>query len=137
MRGCRNRCTSSLAGVIRQRTGWHPYGQHRVGWSVAISGPDNDSLIQAIAIELATAQWADQIDLVLVEFGEEIEGLERVSHAVSVSTVSARMKTQGPERGALLASVDLVTNSRESMARRWTRGTLASSSVRPTHLRTS
>lgn len=79
--------------------------------SVAISGPDNDSLIQAIAIELATAQWADQIDLVLVGFGEEIEGLERVSHAVSLSTVSAKMKRRVRERVALLASVDRATNS--------------------------
>jgi LysM domain len=79
--------------------------------SVAISGADNDSLIQAIAIELATAQWADQIDLVLVGFGDEVEGLERVSHAVSVSTVSAKMKRRVQERRALLASVALATNS--------------------------
>ncbi len=79
--------------------------------SVAISGPDTDSVIQAIAIELATAQWADQIDLVLIGFGEEIEGLERVSHAVSVSKVSAKMKRRVRERGALLASVELATNN--------------------------
>ena len=75
--------------------------------SVAISGADNDSLIQAIAIELATAQWADQIDLVLVGFGDEVEGLERVSHAVSLSAVSAKMKRRVQERRALLASVAL------------------------------
>ena len=57
--------------------------------SIAVSGTDTDPLIQAIAVELATAQWTDQIDLVLVGFGEENEGLERVSHAEFASRSGA------------------------------------------------
>ncbi len=78
--------------------------------SVAVSGPDADLLVHAIAVELATAAWSDQIDLILVGFGEGNEGLERVSHARSLAAVGARMERRVRERAALLASVDWATN---------------------------
>ncbi len=79
--------------------------------SVAVWGAEADPLIQAIAVELATAQWTDQIDLVLVGFGEKNEALERVSHASSLRAVGARMERRVRERAALLALVDRATNT--------------------------
>ncbi len=89
-----------------------------IAGSVAVSGPDADSLVHAVAVELATAQWADQIDLVLVGFGEVDRQLERVNHANSLSVVSAKMKRRVQERAALLATIDGATNSEN----RWREG---------------
>jgi len=89
-----------------------------IAGSVAVSGPDADLLVRAVAVELATAQWADQIDLVLVGFGDADRGLERVSHASSLSAVSAKMKRRVQERAALLATIDRATNSEN----RWREG---------------
>jgi hypothetical protein len=79
--------------------------------SVAVSGDEADQLVQAIAVELATATWADQIDVVLVGFGEDSEGLDRVSHASSLRAVTAKMERRVRERKALLALVGQSTNS--------------------------
>jgi hypothetical protein len=79
--------------------------------SVAVTGPETDPLVQAIAVELATAPWSDQIDLVLVGFGVGNDGLERVSHAASLLTVSAKMRRRVRERATLLALADRATNS--------------------------
>jgi DNA-binding SARP family transcriptional activator len=89
-----------------------------IAGSVAVSGPEADRLIQAIAVELATAQWSDQIDLVLVGFGDVDQSLERVSHAKSLAPVGAKMKRRVEERAALLATMDRATNSES----RWREG---------------
>jgi len=78
--------------------------------SVAVSGAETDQLIQAIAVELATARWADQIDVVIVGFGQGNEGLERVSHASTLRTVAAKMERRTRERAALLTLADRTTN---------------------------
>jgi DNA-binding SARP family transcriptional activator len=79
--------------------------------SIAVSGEEADQLIQGIATELATATWADQIDLVLVGFGDSEEKLERVSHANSLQTVAGKLERRIRERKALLALVNQATNS--------------------------
>ena len=86
--------------------------------SLAVSGPEADPLIQAIAVELATAQWSDQIDLVLVGFGDVDHSLERVSHANSLVPVSTKMRRRVQERAALLATMARATNSES----RWREG---------------
>lgn len=86
--------------------------------SVAVSGAETDPLIQAIAVEMATARWADQIDVVLVGFRHDIEGLERVSHASSLRSVVARMERRTRSAAALLTLVDRATNTET----RWSEG---------------
>ena len=79
--------------------------------SVAVSGTDTDLLLQTMAVELATATWSDQIDLILVGFGEGHQGLERLSsHARSLSTVTAKMRRRVKERAALLAAAYQTSN---------------------------
>ncbi|HXA30685.1 MAG TPA: hypothetical protein VNV87_00400 [Acidimicrobiales bacterium] len=48
--------------------------------SLAVSGEPTacDGLLRALALELATSFWADQFDLVLVGFGQELTRFERV-----------------------------------------------------------
>jgi DNA-binding SARP family transcriptional activator len=79
--------------------------------SIAVSGTEKDALIQAVAVELATGKWVEQIDLVLVGFGEDKEGLERVSHANSLRSVVAKMERRVRERATLLALVERATNT--------------------------
>jgi DNA-binding SARP family transcriptional activator len=86
--------------------------------SVAISGTDADALVQTVAIELATAKWADQIDLVLVGFGEDKRGLERVGHATSLRSVVTKMERRVRERDALLKLIDSSSNGET----RWLEG---------------
>ena len=100
----------SLVTLGRDELGIVLVNMERAG-SVAISGPETDPLVQAIAVELATAKWSDQIDLVLVGFGEGSEGLERVSHAGSLKAVGAKMERRARERAALLALGGRATNS--------------------------
>ena len=79
--------------------------------SVAVSGTESESVIEAVAVELATGKWADQIDVVLFGFGWDKEGLERVSHARSLRSVVAKMERRVRERATLLALVDRATNT--------------------------
>jgi hypothetical protein len=79
--------------------------------SIAVFGADTEALVQTVAVELATAKWADQIDVVLVGFGENKEGLERVSHASSLRSVVAKMERRTRERATLLALADRSSNA--------------------------
>jgi len=79
--------------------------------SVAISGDGTACLIQSIAAELATSAWADQIDLVLVGFGDQDKGLERVSHSDSLRAVGQKLERRIRERQALLALGEHATNA--------------------------
>ncbi len=107
----------SLVTLGRDELGVFMVNIEKAG-SVAVSGEDTLRLVQAIAVELATAKWADQIDLVLVGFGDISEGLERVSHARSLHSVGARMERRVRERAALLTLVDRATNDET----RWSEG---------------
>lgn len=100
----------SLVTLGRNAVGIVLLNIERAG-SVAVSGPDADLLVEAMAVELATTKWGDQIDLVLVGFGGDISGLERVSHAGSLQSVRTKMKRRTRERAALLTLAQRTTNS--------------------------
>ena len=79
--------------------------------SVAIFGPEADLLAEAIAVELATTRWGDQIDLMLVGFDGDISGLERVSHVRSLESVRTKVQRRTRERAALLTLAQRTTTS--------------------------
>jgi DNA-binding SARP family transcriptional activator len=100
----------SLVTLGRDESGIIMVNIERAG-SLSVSGSETDLLVEAIAVELATAKWADQIDLVLVGFSGDNEVLERVSHARSLRAVSEKLKRRVRERAALLALADRASNT--------------------------
>lgn len=100
----------SLVTLGRDEHGLLVVNIERAG-SIAVSGEGAHELIQAMATELATAAWADQIDLVLVGFGDDVHGLERVSHASSLRTAALKLERRIRERRALLALGDHLTTA--------------------------
>ncbi|MGD0638957.1 MAG: bacterial transcriptional activator domain-containing protein, partial [Nitrososphaerales archaeon] len=99
----------SLVTLGRDEAGIFMLNIERAG-SVALSGDEADSMIQGVAIELATASWADQIDLVLVGFGDHEERLERVSYGRSLRAVEARLERRIRERKTLLELAHRASN---------------------------
>ena len=79
--------------------------------SVAVSGDECDSLVEAMAVEMATAPWAEQADIVLAGIGAESPGLDRVSHVSRVQGVAARLRGRVRERRALLALAEHEDNA--------------------------
>jgi DNA-binding SARP family transcriptional activator len=73
--------------------------------SVDVTGANSGSILGTIAIELATAKWADQVELILVGFDETLDALERVNHVPVVGDVVPKVLRRVRERTALLASV--------------------------------
>ena len=104
----------SLVTLGRDRSGIFMVNIERAG-SVAVSGDQADPIVQGVAIELATASWADQIDLVLVGFGDHEERLERVSYGSSLRAVETRLDRRTRERKALLE----LAHSTSNPATRW------------------
>jgi DNA-binding SARP family transcriptional activator len=100
----------SLVTLGRDQSGLFMINIERAG-SVAVSGDDADRLIQGIVVELATAPWADQIDLILVGFPGSQQGLERVTHAGSLQTVHRMLERRTRERTKLLALAPYSTNA--------------------------
>ena len=88
--------------------------------SVDVAGgvDDADGLLGRMAVELATAPRADQVELVLVGFEGELEGVDRVTHVDCVADVMARAQRRVRERQVLLASV----GRRANWEIRWTEG---------------
>ena len=79
--------------------------------SLSVSGAEAAKLMESIAVELATAKWGDQIDVILVGFDAEMGGLERVSRARSLSGVVTKMDRRIQERRALLLLAKHVSNA--------------------------
>jgi len=73
--------------------------------SIDITGPDGEGILATVAVELATAKWADQVDLILVGFDRDLEAFERVSHVSTIDDVLSKVHRRVRERRALLASV--------------------------------
>ncbi len=86
--------------------------------SLAVGGSDADEMIQGIAVELATADRAEQVDVVVVGFDPSVEGLERVSQVGSVSVAFSKMQRRARERRALLELAGHATNPET----RWAEG---------------
>jgi hypothetical protein len=78
--------------------------------SIDVKGPNAEGILRAIAVEMATAKWSDQVEIVLVGFDRELEALERVIHVRSVADVVAKVQRQVRERKALLTSVGRQAN---------------------------
>jgi DNA-binding SARP family transcriptional activator len=73
--------------------------------SVAVTGPEANTVLGTMAAELATAAWADQVDLILVGFDGELEELERVHHVPFIADIASKVQRRVRERTALLTSV--------------------------------
>ncbi len=86
--------------------------------SLDLTGTDSQDILGTAAVEIATAEWADQVDLVLVGFDGEFESLERVSHVATINDIVPRIQRRVRERRALLASVGRDSN----WEIRWTEG---------------
>ena len=92
----------SLVTLGRDDTGIVLIDVERAG-SIAVSGDDAGLVLEAVAVELATARWADQVDVLLIGFTEFAHGFERVTLARSIEAVVARMERRTRERQVLLA----------------------------------
>ncbi len=77
---------------------------------VDVTGTNSEGILGAIAIELATAKWADQVELVLVGFDHALDALERINHVPAISDVLPKALRRVRERTALLASVGCHAN---------------------------
>jgi len=97
--------TPCLVSLGRDRAGVIMVNLERVG-SLRIGGADADRLAQAVAVELATAAWAEQIDVVVVGFGDVGTGLERVRACASVHEARGIVTRRIWERHALFGSAD-------------------------------
>jgi len=86
--------------------------------SLSISGGDAVRLMESIAVELATAKWGDQIEVIMVGFDTDLDGLERVSRARSLSAVVTKMDRRIQERRALL----LLAEHDSNVETRWADG---------------
>jgi len=86
--------------------------------SIDVTETNSVGILGTMAVEMATAKWADQVDLILVGFDQELEALERVSHIPTISEVMPRVQRRVRERSALLASVGRTAN----WEIRWTEG---------------
>jgi DNA-binding SARP family transcriptional activator len=72
--------------------------------SLAVSGEPSacDGLLRALALELATSFWADQFDLVLVGFGQELSRFERVRVVPDAMSLVDELRHRGRDGRALL-----------------------------------
>jgi len=86
--------------------------------SVEITGTNTEGTLGTIAVELATAKWADQVEIILVGFDRELDALERVNHVSAIADVITKVQRRVRERTALLASVGRSAN----WEIRWTEG---------------
>jgi DNA-binding SARP family transcriptional activator len=86
--------------------------------SLAVSGEPAacDGLLRALALELATSFWADQFDLVLVGFGQELSRFERVRVVPDASALVRELEHRGSDGRALLHTAGYRSFSEARMA---------------------
>jgi len=72
--------------------------------SLAVLGEPTacDGLLRALALELATSFWADQFDLVLVGFGQELSRFERVRVVPEAAPLVRELEHRGRDGRSLL-----------------------------------
>jgi hypothetical protein len=78
--------------------------------SIDATGVNVVGILGTVAVEMATARWADQVDLILVGFDEGLEALDRISHVATIADVLSKVQRRVRERRALLASVGREAN---------------------------
>ncbi|HEX4216922.1 MAG TPA: hypothetical protein VHZ02_01020, partial [Acidimicrobiales bacterium] len=86
--------------------------------SLAVSGEPTacDGLLRALALELATSFWADQFDLVLVGFGQELSRFERVRVLPDASALVGELEHRGRDGRSLLHTAGYRSFSEARMA---------------------
>jgi DNA-binding SARP family transcriptional activator len=62
------------------------------------------ALLDTCAVELATSVWSDYLDIILVGFGEELDGLERIRHADTLEEVLPALERRVQRARQLLDS---------------------------------
>ncbi len=107
----------SLVTLGRDETGVVLVDLEWVG-SMAVTGPENSALIRSIAIELSTLPWTEQVEVILVGFDSNVDGLERVTQAQTAESVLPKLKRRVGERKRLLE----LANERSNSVSRWTHG---------------
>jgi DNA-binding SARP family transcriptional activator len=76
-----------------------------VGSLALVGDPeDYEEVIRALALEMATSHWADQFDLVLVGFGNELTRFDRVASSSDLEMVLHRVHYRRMNGEALLRS---------------------------------
>lgn len=86
--------------------------------SVDVTGANAEGILRTIAVDIATAKWADQVELVLVGFDRDLDALERVNYVPAIGDVVPKVVRRVRERTALLASV----GHRANWEIRWAEG---------------
>ncbi len=86
--------------------------------SIEVAGSNAEGTLRAIAVEMATAKWADQVEVILVGFDRDLDALERVNHVSAIADVIPKVQRRIRERSALLTSVGRSAN----WEIRWTEG---------------
>ncbi|HUA95083.1 MAG TPA: LysM peptidoglycan-binding domain-containing protein [Acidimicrobiales bacterium] len=99
----------ALVSLGRDSEGLVVVNLERAG-SVAVEGEDADRVVQAMAVELATSVWADQIDVVLVGFGDVGPGLDRIQCCGSLRAAQRIVSTRVGERRRMLGTAHPGTN---------------------------
>jgi DNA-binding SARP family transcriptional activator len=76
-----------------------------LGSVVVDGGPEAcEGMVRALALELATSNWANQFDLALVGFGSELERFARVTSHVDVPALINRLCRRSIDGAAVLRS---------------------------------
>ena len=78
--------------------------------SIDATGVNVYGVLGTVALEMATAKWADQLDLILVGFDQGLEALDRISHVATIADVISKVQRRVRERRALLTSVGRQAN---------------------------
>jgi len=73
--------------------------------SIAVEGEAADTLLLAMIVELASAQWADRVEIVAVGFDKDLNRFERVRTVDRLSEIVGMVTSRQAERELLLASV--------------------------------
>jgi DNA-binding SARP family transcriptional activator len=86
--------------------------------SVEVWGTEASAILHSVILELATARWSDQVDLVLVGLDAQLDGMERVRSSPAVAAVLPEVRRKIEERQALMRVIGQTSN----WASRWAGG---------------
>jgi len=86
--------------------------------SLAVTGTSAGAILNGIVLELATARWSDQVDLVLVGLDVQLKGMERVRFTPALSAVLPEVRKKVQERRTLMDAFGQPSN----WASRWAGG---------------
>ena len=70
--------------------------------SVEVVGSQSCAVLHSVVLELATARWFDQVDLVLIGLDVDMDGMDRVRSTPSIAAVQSEVRRKIEERQALM-----------------------------------